>query len=68
MTGKAGGGLGENLISQEQELLVTLDSKFGIKSALNKVRSSSGTVKIRIRISIKNMDKLIRWVIPYFIA
>ena len=45
---------------------MTLNSKFRIKSTLNRVYSSSGTVKFRIKIIIKNMDKLIISVIPKF--
>lgn len=47
--------------------MTALDSKFGIKSALNRLHSSSGTVKFRIRISKTSMDKLITLVRPYFI-
>lgn len=58
----------ENFTKEEQELLiVALASKFGIKAALNKRISSSGTESFRIRISKKSMDKLITLVIPFFI-
>ena len=58
----------ESFTKEEQEFLITaLDAKFGIKAALNKRVSSSGIESWRIRISIKNMDKLITLVRPYFI-
>jgi len=58
----------ESFTKEDPELLVEcLDSKFGIKSALNRIISSTGVVKYRIRISKISMDKLIILVKPYFI-
>lgn len=58
----------ENYTKEEQELLiVALASKFGVKAALNKRISSSGTQSFRIRISKKSMDNLITLVKPFFI-
>jgi hypothetical protein len=58
----------ESFTKEEQKLLtVALQSKFGIKAALNKRVSSSGTLSYRIRISKKSMNKLITLVTPYFI-
>ena len=58
----------ESFTSEEQEFLITaLEAKFGIKATLNKRVFSSGLESWRIRISKKNMDKLITLVRPYFI-
>lgn len=58
----------ESFTKEELEVLVSvLDSKFGIKSTLNKRVSSTGTVGWRIRISKKSLDKLITLVSPFFI-
>ena len=56
----------ESFTKEDQELLViALDSKFEIKSTLNRITSSSGVVKFII--SKKSMNKLITLVRPYFI-
>lgn len=58
----------ESFTKEEQKLLTAaLQSKFGIKAALNKRVSSSGTLSYRIRISKKSMNKLITLVTSYFI-
>ena len=58
----------ESFTKEEQEfIIIALDAKFGIKATLNKRVYSSGLESWRIRISIKDMDKLITLVRPYFI-
>ncbi len=59
----------ESFTREEQELLIiALYSKFGIKASLNKRISSTGVNNFRIRISKKDMDKLVTLVKPFFIA
>lgn len=50
----------ESFTKSEQELIIAaLESKFGIKTALNKRISSSGTVGYRIRVSKNSMGKFL---------
>jgi hypothetical protein len=58
----------ESFTREEQELLITaLYSKFWIKATLNKRISSTSVNSFRIRISKKDMGKLITLVKPFFI-
>lgn len=58
----------ESFTKSEQELIITvLESKFGIKAAVNKRISSTGVIGYRIRVSKKSRNKLIKVVLPYFI-
>lgn len=49
------------------KLIEIIESKFGIKSSLNKRSNPNGKIVWRIRVRKLSMEKLIKLIIPYFI-